>query len=62
MVINPKNREELRFVSDLLKKLQISSHVLTEDEVEDLGMSILMGEVDRTKKVSRDTIIRKLKT
>lgn len=61
VVINPKSESELKLVSDLLKKLNISSHILSEEEAEDLGMNILMGEVNRTKKVSRDTIMRKLK-
>jgi len=62
VVINPKTRKELKSVSDLLKKLNISSHVLTEEEAEDFGMSVLMSEVDRSKKVSRNTIMRKLKS
>jgi hypothetical protein len=62
VVINPKTKTELKFVSDLLKKLNITSHVLTEEEAEDFGMSILMSEVDRSKKTSRSTILRKLKS
>jgi hypothetical protein len=62
VVINPKTKTELKFVSDLLKKLNISSHILSEEEVEDFGMSFLMSEVDRSKKVSRNAIMRKLKS
>ena len=50
----------MKFVSDLLSKLQISSRALTEDELEDFGMSILMKEADRSKKVSREAVMKKL--
>jgi intein/homing endonuclease len=60
IVITPKDDRELKFVSELLKKLGINSRVLSEEEQEDVGMSILMGEVDRSSKVSKAEIIKKL--
>jgi len=60
IVISPKNLTDMRFVSELLKKLSIPTKVLSDEEKEDLGLSILMREADRTKKVSRETIMRKL--
>lgn len=60
IVITPKNARELKFVSELLYKLGISSRVLSEEEKEDIGMSLLLDEVDRTSKVSRVTIMKKL--
>jgi hypothetical protein len=60
LVIKPKNQEELEFISSLLKKLRISTKLLLQDEIEDLGLSILMKETDRSKKVSRNLIIKKL--
>ena len=60
IVITPKNARELKFVSELLEKLGITSRVLDEEEKEDLGMSILMDEVDRNVKVSREEIMKKL--
>jgi len=62
MLITPKNKSEYVFLSDLLKKLKISSSTLTEEDLEDIGLSILMRNVDRKKKVSRRTIVNKLKT
>lgn len=62
IVISPKNSNELKFVSTLLKKLSIPTKVLSDEEIEDLGLSILMREADRKKKVSRETIMRKLKS
>ena len=60
IIINPKSKSEMKFVSDLLSKLQISSRALTEDELEDFGMSILMKEAGRSKKVSREAVMKKL--
>ena len=62
LVIKPRNNDEFKFLSSLLKKLGIGSSALTVDELEDLGMSKLLHEVDRTKKVSRAEIIKKLST
>jgi len=60
IVITPKDARELKFVSELLKKLGITSRVLNEEDKEDIGMSVLMEEVDRTNTVSREEIMKKL--
>lgn len=62
LLINPKSKEEFRFISDLLKKRKVSSYVLSEEEVEDLGMLLVLNEADRSQRVSRKTILKKLKT
>jgi hypothetical protein len=61
-VIIPKSKSEMKIATDLLRKLQIPSRPLTEEEVEDFGMTILMMNTDRTKLVSKKTIIKKLIT
>ena len=60
LVVTPKNDNEFKFVSDLLKKLGINSSALSKDELEDIGMSKLMHSVDKTKKASRSEIMKKL--
>ena len=62
IVISPKNLTDMRFVFELLKKLSIPTKILSDEEKEDLGLSMLLREADRTKKVSRETIMRKLKS
>ncbi|MFT7036764.1 MAG: hypothetical protein ACJA2S_005303, partial [Cyclobacteriaceae bacterium] len=57
IVINPKNDSELNFISELLQKLGVDSKVLTDEELEDLGLSILMKEVDRSEVVSEEEIM-----
>ena len=60
LVVTPKNDNEFKFVSDLLKKLGINSSALSKDELEDIGMSKPMHSVDKTKKASRSEIMKKL--
>jgi hypothetical protein len=61
MVITPKNPGEFKFINDLLKKLGISSATMTEEELEDIGLSKLLKSVDKTKKASKKSIMQKLK-
>lgn len=60
IVIRPKNNNEFRFIADLLEKLGIGSSALSEEELEDIGMSKLMHKVDKKDKVSRAEIMKKL--
>jgi len=61
MVITPKNQSEFKFINDLLKKLGISSATMTDEELEDIGLSKLLKAVDKSKKVSKKSIMQKLK-
>ena len=60
IVITPKDDSEYKFLSNLLKKLGISSGSLSYEDLEDIGMSKMMRDVDKTKKVSRAAIMKKL--
>ena len=60
LVVTPKNSNELKFVTDLLKKLGVGSSTVSQEELEDIGMSKLMRQVDKTKKASRMEIMKKL--
>jgi hypothetical protein len=61
LIISPRNSKELQFVRDLLDKMKIRNKLLTVEEKEDLGLSVLMSKVDRNKKADRNTIMKKLK-
>ncbi len=50
LVVTPKNSNEFKFVTDLLKKLGVGLSTVTQEELEDIGMSKLMRQVDKTKK------------
>ncbi len=60
MVIKIKDEAELSLLSGMLKKMRIQSKILTEDELEDIGMGELMLKVDRSEKVSRELVMSKL--
>lgn len=60
LVITPKSQSEFKFLSDLLKKLDITSTTMKEEEIEDFGLAKMLKSVDKTKKVSRDSIMNKL--
>ncbi|MFN8251571.1 MAG: hypothetical protein U0V75_06775 [Ferruginibacter sp.] len=55
-----QNSNELKFVTDLLRKLGVGSSTVTQEELEDIGMSKLMRQVDKTKRASRVEIMKKL--
>jgi len=38
------------------------SATMTEEEIEDLGLSKMLKEVDKTKKVSKESIMNKLRS
>lgn len=60
-MVNPKSQKELQFISELLSKLGVRSKVLSDEELEDLGLAVMMKDVDRSEVASEDEIMRKLK-
>jgi intein/homing endonuclease len=60
IVVTPKSDNEFKFVADLLKKLGIGTSTLTKGEIEDIGMLKLMNNADKSKRVSRTEIMKKL--
>ncbi len=60
LVIAPKDDNEFKFLANLLKKLGVSSSALSYEDLEDIGMSKLIRDVDKTKKATRTEIMKKL--
>jgi hypothetical protein len=60
IVINPKTKGEAKIITDLLEKMNISLKVITDEEKEDLGLLMMMKEADRSEKVSREEVMKKL--
>ena len=60
LVITPNNTEDLRLLTDLLKRLKIKVRVLSPEQKEESGLALLLEEVDRSDKVDRSEIIAKL--
>jgi len=60
IVVTPRNNDEFKFVASLLKKLGVNSAPVSQEDLEDIGLSSLMRRVDKTKKVPRAEIMKKL--
>lgn len=60
ILVSPKDNKEFQLISDLFSKMKIKTKVLSSDEKEDLYFGELMKEADRTQKVSREVIMKKL--
>lgn len=61
ILINPKDEKELLFISQLLNKMGVENKVLSVEEKEDLGLSIMMREADRKSVVAEEEVIYKLR-
>lgn len=61
IVVNPKNPEEFKFLSELLDKLGIEAKVLSDEDLEDIGLSIMMKDLNRSDLTSEKEVIDKLK-
>ncbi|MBS1529536.1 MAG: hypothetical protein JSU01_04445 [Bacteroidetes bacterium] len=62
IVITPKTRDEARIITDLLAKMKIDSQIITDEEKEDMGLLLMMKEADRSEKVSREEVMKKLRS
>lgn len=60
LIVTLKDKQELQFVSDLLKKMQINAKRLSDEECEDMGLTKLMKLASRSEKVSRDQVFKTL--
>ena len=62
ILIKPETTADLEFILSLMQKLGTTVQIVDSEELEDLGMSILLRDADRTKTVSRAEVMKKLKT
>ncbi len=60
IIITPKSKEELNFIKEILRRMNIASAELSDEEKEDIGMVELMKKADRKEKVSRETVMKSL--
>lgn len=60
IIITPKSKEELNFIKEILRRMNIASTELSEEEKEDIGLVELMKKADRKEKVSRETVMKSL--
>lgn len=58
ILVTPKNINEYSILTEFLKRNKIDSNILSLDEKEDFGLLQLMNEADRSKKVTRESIMK----
>jgi len=61
ILINTRDDKELTLITQLLQKMGVESKVLSKSEIEDIGLSIMMKEVDKTDLVNEEEINYKLR-
>lgn len=61
IIIQPKDEEEFKLLEKMFERMQIKIQFLSDDEKEDCGLGILMENVKTGKKISKETIMNKLK-
>jgi len=61
IVVTPKNKEELRFLKSLLKKLGYETKELSEEELEDAGLLYAMVSEKKEEYVSDQEVMDALK-
>lgn len=62
IVINPKTKDEIKVITDLLNKMNIQSEIITDEEKEDMGLLMMMKEADRNARVTKEEVMKKLKS
>lgn len=60
LLVSPSTPEELMLLSALLKKMNIAAKELTDEEQEDLGLSLMIAEAMKDPDASREEVMRKL--
>ena len=61
LLVTVKDRNEMQLVSDMLKKMRITTKRLSEEEREDLGLSKLMKQAKRSEKVTKEQVMKTLR-
>jgi hypothetical protein len=60
LLVETKDKSELKLVTDLLKKMRVRSKLISDSEKEDLMLGALIHRADPTKTVSKERIFKKL--
>ena len=61
LMISFENKEALVALQLLLKQLGIKSKLLSDEQMEDIGLAMMMKEVDTSKTVSYEKVMKKLR-
>ena len=62
IVIKPRDKQEESLLLQLIERMGLDARVLDMEELEDIGMSIILSKVDRSKKADTARVLRKLRS
>lgn len=57
LIVTPADEEELALVKAVLKKMNLKTRVITDEEKEDMGLAYLMSQADRSRTISRQEVM-----
>jgi hypothetical protein len=60
LIIKSDNRSDLELLKKLVNKMGLQSKSLSEEDIEDIGLAIMMKKADRSKTISREKVFKKL--
>lgn len=61
LLITPQSPEDLRKIQEFLVTLNVPAKVLSEEDKEDLGLLLMLSEVDYSDTVSEEEIRKTLR-
>jgi hypothetical protein len=62
ILVKTENPEELKMIQEFLKKNNLKSRVLTDDDKEDIVLGKMMEETDYNDTISTDAFLKKLRS
>ncbi|MGM0738991.1 MAG: hypothetical protein ACQETM_07525 [Bacteroidota bacterium] len=57
LIIQSENSRDIKLLKEIVTKMGLKTAQLTHEQVEDIGLSLLMKEADRSKTVSRESVM-----
>jgi hypothetical protein len=60
ILVSPKTKTEFKLIISVLEKTHACFEIITDEEKEDVGLLLMMSEVDLGDTVSREEIMKKL--
>jgi hypothetical protein len=61
LIIQPKSKKELAFISEMLKRLNIKSKIMSDEEKEDYALGRAIEEGMKTNSVSKTEVLKHLR-
>jgi hypothetical protein len=57
LIIQSENSRDIKLLKEIVTKMGLKSAQLSEEQAEDIGLSLLMKDADRSKTISRQTVM-----